>query len=257
MKPRIALVASLVALMAASATRPAAAQAVRGRLIEAGTGQPISGASVILYTEDGQALLGKLTDAAGQFLIDAPGAGRFKLTAERIGYATVNGGPIEIVGTDTVDVVMRMGTEVIAIDGIEVVTEARDIHLERSGFYERKRMGFGQFITRDEIEFRNPSRTSDLLRTIAGVQVVPRGGFGGGEPVLRGAISGMGQCLPGIVLDGMTIRQAGSSEPPFDELVNPFDIQAIEVYRGPSEVPAQFGGSQSACGMIVIWTRKN
>jgi hypothetical protein len=256
MKPRIALVASIVALMAAGATRPVAAQAVRGRLIEAGTGQPISAASVILYTEDGQALLGKLTDADGRFLIDAPGAGRFKLTAERIGYAPVNGGPIEIVGTDTVDVVLRMGTEVIAIDGIEVVTEARDVRLERSGFYERQRMGFGHFITRDQISFRNPTRTSDLLRTIAGVQVVPRGTFGGGEPVLRGAISGMGQCLPGIILDGMTVRQAGSAEPPFDDIVHPLDIEAIEVYRGPGEVPAQFGGSQSACGVIVIWTRK-
>lgn len=31
-------------------------------------------------------------------------------------------------------------------------------------------------------------------------------------------------------------------------------VAGIEVYRGPSELPAEFGGSVGRCGAIVIWT---
>ncbi|RMH14199.1 MAG: hypothetical protein D6701_11515, partial [Gemmatimonadetes bacterium] len=40
------------------------------------------------------------------------------------------------------------------------------------------------------------------------------------------------------------------------DLIRPEDIEAIEVYRGASEVPAEFGGSDAGCGAIVIWTRR-
>jgi hypothetical protein len=34
------------------------------------------------------------------------------------------------------------------------------------------------------------------------------------------------------------------------------DIGAIEVYPGGATVPPQFGGRESACGVIAIWTRQ-
>ena len=30
--------------------------------------------------------------------------------------------------------------------------------------------------------------------------------------------------------------------------------RAIEVFRRPSEVPARYGGAESGCGVILIWT---
>lgn len=38
--------------------------------------------------------------------------------------------------------------------------------------------------------------------------------------------------------------------------VQPEDVHAIEVYRTPSEIPAQFGGAESACGVILVWTQR-
>jgi hypothetical protein len=39
-----------------------------------------------------------------------------------------------------------------------------------------------------------------------------------------------------------------------DELVDRYSISAIEVYRGPAELPVQYGGAESACGVLLIWT---
>ncbi|MFB6240671.1 MAG: hypothetical protein ABEJ46_03770, partial [Gemmatimonadota bacterium] len=40
-------------------------------------------------------------------------------------------------------------------------------------FKRRMQRGFGEFITRKEIKERNPQHTSDLLRTVPGVDVGP------------------------------------------------------------------------------------
>jgi hypothetical protein len=33
------------------------------------------------------------------------------------------------------------------------------------------------------------------------------------------------------------------------------DVYGIEIYRGPSEVPGEFSGSNAMCGVIVMWTK--
>jgi hypothetical protein len=37
-------------------------------------------------------------------------------------------------------------------------------------------------------------------------------------------------------------------------LVLPHEVAGIEVYRGPSEIPAEYQGADARCGAIVIWT---
>jgi len=33
------------------------------------------------------------------------------------------------------------------------------------------------------------------------------------------------------------------------------DVYGIEVYRGAGEIPAEFAGSNAACGVIAVWTK--
>jgi len=33
------------------------------------------------------------------------------------------------------------------------------------------------------------------------------------------------------------------------------DVEALEIYRGPSQVPVEFDRRNAMCGLIVIWTR--
>jgi hypothetical protein len=72
-------------------------------------------------------------------------------------------------------------------------------------------------------------------------------------------------CMPPVFLDGMLV----SSNTPMTgltERTGPVrydidslhwqDIEAIEIYAGPAQVPPQYGGAHSACGVILFWTRK-
>ena len=34
-----------------------------------------------------------------------------------------------------------------------------------------------------------------------------------------------------------------------------FDMDQVEMYRGPAEIPVQYNDSNSQCGVILIWTR--
>ena len=80
----------LSALLAAAlaAALPARAQTVRGTLVDP-AGRPVEQVLVALLDAQGRPAGGALTSAAGEFRIRAPGAGRYSLRAERVGYATV------------------------------------------------------------------------------------------------------------------------------------------------------------------------
>lgn len=66
-------------------------------------------------------------------------------------------------------------------------------------------------------------------------------------------------CLPTVVLDGVVLRAGGYRRPAgdlVDDLLNPFNIEAIEVYPSPAGVPVQYAGYLSPCGVIIAWTRR-
>jgi hypothetical protein len=37
--------------------------------------------------------------------------------------------------------------------------------------------------------------------------------------------------------------------------ISPAEIEAIEIYRGAAEVPAEFSGSTAECGVVAVWLR--
>jgi outer membrane receptor for ferrienterochelin and colicin len=114
-----------------------------------------------------------------------------------------------------------------------------------SGFQQRaQRHTFGRFITRDEIDKQHPIFVSDLLRTIPGLEVVPR--LGGND------VRSITGCRPAVYLDGIRYPLMGET---IDQIVSPYELEGIEVYTHPSEVPVEFQGPGSDCGVIALWTR--
>jgi outer membrane cobalamin receptor len=166
-------------------------------------------------------------------------------------------GPVRLVQNAVTDVVIRLAVDAVAIDALTVEAEAVVPWLDRVGFYERKRVGQGTFIDRPAIDKRNPRRTSDILRGIAGVRLT-HSRSEGTDVFLRAAMSASiahRQCRPPIFLDGIAVATQLGNRIDLDSIL-PGDIEAIEVYAGPAQVPPQYGGATSACGVILLWTRR-
>ncbi len=240
----------VLGLAAASAAgRPLAAQGADSSWTIVGNvrntaGLGIAGAELSLV---GTAPSTARTDVSGGFRVVGTRAGTVSLSVRRLGFRPV-----------TTEVVVRPGETTEASVTLEraaqelapVVVQAQQERRGRLGDFDRRRkLGFGHFITREEIERRNPLLVTDLLRTVPGVRLQP-GGFAG-RFVLRMRAS---RCDPLVWLDGSPLS-AGYFD--VDALV-PQSIEAIEVYTGPSTVPAQFMDPRgiSSCGVIAVWTRE-
>ena len=61
-------------------------------------------------------------------------------------------------------------------------------------------------------------------------------------------------CLPRLFLDGVRVTYDVQND--INAVVDPGQVEAIEVFRGPSEIPVQYNDNNSQCGVILIWTRK-
>jgi hypothetical protein len=236
-------VLGILTLAALAITTPVDAQSVRGRLVDAQTGAAVERGTMTLLSEDSVALQSRVTDAEGAFALSIPGPGAYRLGAERIGYRTAATPLIELEEADSLEVEFRLSVDAVLLQPLDVVVHNRRPPGPLGGFYERmERGGFGTFISRDEIEERKPLRTSDLLQTVPGVQLV-RTRWGETVALMRG------RCAPQVYMDGMRLGVSSV------DLVHPMDLEGIEVYRGPAGVPGEFS-HRSGCGAIALWTRR-
>jgi hypothetical protein len=118
-----------------------------------------------------------------------------------------------------------------------------------AAFYGRMNRGIGHFMTSEQIEKRNAVNMTDLFRMIPGARV-SSGSLGRTRLRFRGA-----QNPPLVWLDGTPMYAGEVDLDAFD----PRSFAGVEIYSGPSSVPAEFLGNQSMSssgGTIVLWTRE-
>lgn len=240
--------------------RPAAAQAVAGRVLDFVTDSAVVLARVRLVDSAGVVLAYTVSDDEGWFLLPAPGPGRYFLHAESGFYRERADGPLVLAAGDTAFVEYRLEPDPAGLDPIIVEARSQRIALQRAGFYERQKTGLGRFVTREKIEGRNARYMSDLFEAMPGV-TLSRGQFGRREVLFRGGIrmatsgGGISACYPRVFIDGMLWALGGTTPTGLDDLIRPEEVEAVEVYRSPSEIPGQYGGAMAACGVLLIWTR--
>jgi hypothetical protein len=200
-----------------------------------------------------------VTNDSGEFMFGAPPTGRVRLTAHRLGFKPLEKGfKIDPGESRRVDFELEGIPDLL--DTVTVV--GRGGNGRMAEFWNRRIVGNGAVITRDEIERRKPYRPSDLLRTVAGVRVntgdmtdhpvIQMGRSVVGPVTRRSTQMSASECRVNYYLDGSWVA-SGTFH--IDDL-SPTSIEAIEVYRGPAEVPAKFRQRETACGLIVIWTRE-
>lgn len=115
--PGSALAALLLLLV--QATR-GAAQSVRGVLVERGTDTPIGGAFVILEDSTGTAVSTTLATGSGTWLLNAPGAGTYRLRTDRIGYESTFSEPFDLLEGQSLSYRLEAGVSPVGLAGLAV-----------------------------------------------------------------------------------------------------------------------------------------
>ena len=262
---RVRMFAALAVLGWGSVT-PALAQTISGTLMEVDRGTPVSLGLIIMMTEAGDSITSAVTDARGRFSVHSDEAGAFMLIASAFGFKETQAGVFELGAGGSMNVEFRVAVEAMAIDGILISLQRPYLEhqLIRNGYVRRLQRGLGRFITPYDIEQSAVFATADLFRGIAGVAVRAQGG-GGGFNAYRGDVvqmlSALGYCTPTIYLDGIRVSQAVVTSMSLEDIIPISDIDAVEIYRRPSEVPIEYSGtaqastSFSVCGVLVIWSK--
>ena len=100
------------------------AQAIRGRLLDVRMGEPVPGALIILVDANGTELTSTVTSAQGTYHVRAPGAGVFRLRAERIGFEASLSGDVAILEGETVTEQLTASSSAIVLPVLAVESES-------------------------------------------------------------------------------------------------------------------------------------
>ncbi len=205
-------------------------------------GAPLAGALVNIL--DGPATR---ADEQGAWTLAGAPLGTRMLEVRAVGYYPERRAVDVVAGVPPIRTAL---TTLKAVLDTVMVTASRLNDRLASGFAARSRTGPGRYLTPEEIARRRPIVTSDLFRTIPGLQV-DRSTLGDTFVSMRGIFAE--RCSPAIYLDGHYMRELSADD--IDGWVAPDEVAGIEVYT-QGTVPPQFQPGLSDCGSIVIWTKR-
>jgi hypothetical protein len=229
---------------AADTTPPPLGNSILVGTVTAANGKPLENAQILLL---GSRLSAK-TNARGAFRFPGLPAGTQGVEIRQIGYSPRR---------YAVDLSPRHEAHLAAVlDERAQVLEAIEVNAKpRSaipGFAERKKQGFGVFLSREDIEQKAAVSMTDLFRGLAGVTVASNGS---GYVIQMTRTASVGDCPVQYYVDGAPLLATADD---MDSLMRPDDIEAIEIYKSGTATPVQFQASDGgSCGTIVIWTRRS
>lgn len=207
-------------------------------------GRSIAGAELSV---EGTTVRG-VTDERGELRFSAVRGGPATLRIRRLGFEpqTLNVVVDQRVPAASIVTLARIPQRLAPI----VVKGGNNYTGRLAGFYQRRDLGIGHFVTREKLERDNPSQLTDVFRRLPGVHITS-------SRFIRNAVrfrANGANCWPLVWLDGAPLPTAE-----FDlDFLSPQSIEAIEVYSGISQIPPQFMGSRGlgSCGVIVVWSRE-
>ncbi len=231
---------------AAPSTFASASTVLRGNgklrgTVRNSSGQPVQGARLVLWGSGSEVT----TSASGQFTMQALPAGTYTVEARALGYMPKRTAVDVLDGAEGIAEI-AMDVFVPTVDTMRIRANRNPALDPLADFERRRKSGFGHFIDEEAMNNRNAIYMSDVFRMTPGMTIMP-GQSTGDQVLMRGA---GGSCVPTVFLNGMRIMNDDGN---LDNLVNPQDVRAVEIYNRAASVPIQFQSS-NGCGSIVIWT---
>lgn len=206
------------------------------------------------------------SDARGAFRLRDIPPGNHEVTVRKIGFgAAVDTLAFVSNGMEQRRVVLSPMT---TLNEVVVTAERRDPRMDL--FEAHRRLGLGQFLTRADIAPYEWQSLGGILRRLASVDVQEAGPGRAYVATTRGPKSvtrrcyareqssiDCNRCYPAVYLDGIMLYSGRESD--YATNINnfpPHQVEAIELYVGPAQVPAEYSGLNTVCGVLVIHTRR-
>jgi TonB-linked SusC/RagA family outer membrane protein len=253
----------VAALLLAVATSPGLAQnpgAIQGRVVEAGTQQPLPNTQVTLVGTTRT----MLTNPNGEFLMPGVPAGTHRIRVEYLGFSTIEQ-TVRVEPERTTRLDFALQPDAISLDAVVVTALGQEAT--------RRSLGTSQQMVRgaDIAGAQRENFVNALQGRVAGVEVVSNSGVPGASAqiIVRGIGSISGDNQPLIVIDGLPVdnKTAHSNQTFVSQFenrsldftnraadFNPEDIETLTVLKGPEA--AALYGIDAANGAIVITTKR-
>ncbi len=262
-------------------TQALGAQVLVGVLVDDDTDLVIEGATITLFSFQGQRFGSVVSDLEGRFVLDAPRLGDFRLLAERIGYQTTRSQRFMVSTLDTITVTFFLASEVVLLEPLVVTIP---VIQGRKLFERRLELGKGVLLGPEAVDSLRPERhAGEILQHVDKVRV--RWGWGYYENGRNGPMprvrTYLGNGCVNYIVDRTPIPDPwflGVSSPwgvsPLAELT-PEDLVAVEIYRHVTEVPDDFMNQliidtrdkgrkvrdmfhrDFTCGVVIFWTEES
>lgn len=237
---------------------------IEGRIVDPDR-RPVAEAE-ILWQKGRQSVLSR---PDGSFSLVIPARGEVVILVRKPGF---NGQALRVDLTDRShwqgEILLQPGS--YRLPDIEVeVRNAKPVEYagttKYDDFFRRQRLGLGTFVSREQIEKLNAFHTIEILRAVPGVYVNPGNP---GDP--SSADIRIPKCVGhaggvAVWIDGIRLNRTSAIVPTGRQLsfmvaeqlsrIGPSNIEMIEVYRGATQIPAEYHWDE--CAVIAIWTRWN
>jgi hypothetical protein len=271
-----AAMASLTAtimLPFAGGLRSLAAQAtIRGILYDDAKGTPVRGTVMLVDPATDAAVVHVAADSLGRFALNV-GSGTYQLAAVRPGYTSVLSAPIPLLNGESMTLkvpIAEQGEPQHQIGVTEHVKpdEKAASQLESmrkatamSGFEMRRRVGTGMQFDRRDFDKSGYRSLGEFLQGVPGVRVLDPNSTSSMQMARSMGLNTPGlasSCHMGWFIDGHRMDIPGRNDPITEGLggIQLDNVEAVEVFRGLSEMPAEFAAPDLRCGAVAIWSRK-
>jgi hypothetical protein len=199
------------------------------------------------------------SDSTGLYrLVDIP-AGRHTVTVRAIGYSST-GDTVDLTGSAPAARDFVLSRSAVGLDTVvTTASERRYVSPALRAFEERRKQGFGRFVTDGELRGKwANARLSQVVRELPGLRVVSDGRsfYAASSRQSSQGVFRRETCYATVYLDGALLYDAslkGQSPRNLDD----FPLQnlaGIEYYPSDATAPAGLHGGN--CGVLALWSRE-
>jgi len=249
------------------------AQAViRGVLYDDGNGSPVRGTVMLVDPATDAAVVHVVTDSAGQFTLQVH-RGSYQIAAVRPGYNSVLSAPVPLQDGERLTIRLPIAVEGDPVHQIGVTEHVRPGAKEGPGreagqramsAYEgRRATGTGLHFDRDRLAQSSYHTIGEFLQSVPGLNVADPSSGSSMQMTRSAAMMNLtsqssAACHIGWFIDGHRMDLPGRADPLTAGIgsMSLESIEAVEVFRGLSEMPAEYAAPDLRCGAIALWTRR-